>query len=877
MSDAETVALLVRLLEAYLRQNPQAIDSVGGIVRDWLPQDAAYSPELVRTALEFLVDRGIAARRQQADGSCLYAAASARVALIVVHGVGDQGPNETAREVARLLQRANGSEYSPFTEGTLDLEVEPARRGEPPAAASGAAPWHVQSPHVRRMASPGKALAADIQFTASAIEQAEPAGKSSRYGSIRLKGERAGAAGRVGLDVYELYWADLSRLSGVLAQVLGKFYQLLFHLAALGQKTVELAWFEERGAARGRGLAAVSVLQTLVEGLIGVVMPVLNLCFAAVVLPVMLLLASDTVRLAACALVLAMLVGAGAYRALYAGSKRSLGAWSPLLPLGAGLLAGVAGGWLVWRSGTTTLALYVLAVAGLLVLTWLLSAMLGERRRSDKRVARIFNSLPKATAFAGIVLGAWLSWSGWQAYRDTAAVDAHIVQAIAFAADGVFYALQVSWALLLVCGLLLTAGYLAIGLHARRYDGSAALKRALWTGHMGFFIPTTLFLIVTIIIWKALVHLVLKSIPAGTEYQPWLHAALPQWLTAVVQDLPTRMRLSGPVYLAEYAEALLADASGAFFNVLFVMIAVAVALLLVGLVPSIVAESSPPEAATSGGSRRLGLWLDDAFAGAKFAGWLVLVALVIVLPLGARPQVIAWINDHGWEFLLGDSVATWIGGTIAGSVAVLALFRRNIFGGPQKALDIALDVDNWLRERPPPRNPRGLILLRFLALLREVQAGRYDRVVIVSHSQGTVVCADLLRYLHAGYWERHGLATLRDVPVRLLTFGSPLRQLYGRRFPHLYGWAEGPDPTTLNVVVWVNGYRSGDYVGRYLWQADTSEDRYEPTPLDAALASAAAPADRRAEFCLGEGAHTHYFDESATPVGRLIDAFVLAR
>jgi hypothetical protein len=877
MSDDETVELLARQLEDYLRQHPQAVDNLEGVAKSWFPRPAPDRLELVRRALELLVARGVAVQRRLPDGRPGYGAppAPARVALIAVHG--DQGPNETAREIARLLQRANPDAYAAFGEAIIDLPVAAAPRADT-APAKRAAPWYVQSPHVRKMASPGKTAPADIQFTASAIGQAEPSGKSSRYASIRLKSERDRADGRVALDVYELYWADLSRLSGVLAQVLGKFYQLLFHLASLGQKTVELAWLKERETPNAsRALATVSFLQTMVEGLIGVVMPVLNLCFAAVVLPVMLLLASGTVRFAACWVAIAVLVGAGVYRALYAASGRLLGAWAPLLPPGVGALAGGAAALFLRKSEAVASGLYGIAVVGLFVIVWLLSSMLGERRRSDARVARLFNSLPKATALAGIALGAALSWIGWRTNQDTFDVDARIAQAIAFAADGVFYVLQVSWTLLLASGLLLTIGYLVIAVRAPRDLRGAAVKRALWTGHMGFFIPTTLFLIVTIIIWKALVHLVLRSIPPYTDYTPWLHKVLPGWLTALVGDLPTRLRLPATVPLSDYTQALLTDAAGAFFNLLFVMIAAAVVLLVVGLLPSIFAETSPPARPSAVGSRRLGFWLDDAFAGAKLAGWLVLLALVVVLPLGARPQVIDYVTGQGWTFLLGDSVATWIGGTIAGSIAALALFRRNVFGGLQKGLDIALDVDNWLRERPPSRNPRGLILLRFLALLREVQAGGYERIVIVSHSQGTVVCADLLRYLHTGNWGQHGLETLRDVPIRLLTFGSPLRQLYSRRFPHLYGWAVVPDAAALHVAIWVNGYRSGDYVGRYLWHADDADGRYAPTDLDAALAGAAAHADRRSEFCLGEGAHTHYFDESATPVGRLIDEFVIAR
>src|SRR5205814_6102269 len=78
---------------------------------------------------------------------------------------------------------------------------------------------------------------------------------------------------------------------------------------------------------------------------------------------------------------------------------------------------------------------------------------------------------------------------------------------------------------------------------------------------------------------------------------------------------------------------------------------------------------------------------------------------------------------------------------------------RGLALGLRSALDIALDVINWLRIFPQKSNCRGRICARFYSLLRHVQVwqsridGRgYDAVVILSHSQGTVIAAALLRY-----------------------------------------------------------------------------------------------------------------------------------
>ncbi len=139
--------------------------------------------------------------------------------------------------------------------------------------------------------------------------------------------------------------------------------------------------------------------------------------------------------------------------------------------------------------------------------------------------------------------------------------------------------------------------------------------------------------------------------------------------------------------------------------------------------------------------------------------------------------------------------------------------------GLRAPLDAVLDVDNHFREFPRHRIRRVLIVERYVALLDHLRQQGFERVVFVAHSQGTVIAAELLRYVQQ--WHLLGAASaqkvdpsqtpdpslapdaspgaaaspvsmqalrhwLDAVPPRLMTLGSPLRQLYALRFPALY-------------------------------------------------------------------------------------------
>jgi hypothetical protein len=119
------------------------------------------------------------------------------------------------------------------------------------------------------------------------------------------------------------------------------------------------------------------------------------------------------------------------------------------------------------------------------------------------------------------------------------------------------------------------------------------------------------------------------------------------------------------------------------------------------------------------------------------------------------------------------------------------------------------------------------------------------------------------------------------LPISLVTVGSPLRDLYAERFPLLYGWmgstaggfaAAGPSASDIGAVEWVNACRSGDYVGRYLWTPAGRAYRIALVGADGKVE--AERAGDRTEFCLGAGAHTHYFSDDAVALAVEIDRLI---
>jgi hypothetical protein len=354
---------------------------------------------------------------------------------------------------------------------------------------------------------------------------------------------------------------------------------------------------------------------------------------------------------------------------------------------------------------------------------------------------------------------------------------------------------------------------------------------------------------------------------------------------------------------------LITQALGPGFGLLAAMVLASLLIALYAIAPSALSEIRPPQAPRDG--TRSGRWLDAGFRAARWAGRLIVAGVLFVLPAGFVAGLVLMLLDRDWppivtatnaRILLSAAGVLGVGG---GGLVMFGSRLKRITLGLRSVLDVLLDVDNYLREHPRTHTPRARMVTRMASLLRYVYAQSYDRIVIIAHSQGTVITADLLRFIH-----RRDLASLDPAlaargttPIDLFTMGSPLRQLYGLRFPHLYQWARhdvagpwtdvheriaattGPDPEELGVRLWVNAYRSGDYVGRHLWRPDACDFAFAATPMSArhpwragshvvVASEADAPPGNRREFCLGRGAHTHYWDETAPQVALELDRLV---
>jgi hypothetical protein len=144
-----------------------------------------------------------------------------RVALVVVHGIADQRPGQTVREVAGLLcHGADGA--PPYVQAEIQdvlIPVEalaPSEAGKAPQGPRtkpGTPSGFYQSEQTAAPRDLGLALN-DYLLTRLELPEGDAVYESTRI-ALRRR-----ADGRP-VDVYEMYWADLSRLSAGAVRILG--------------------------------------------------------------------------------------------------------------------------------------------------------------------------------------------------------------------------------------------------------------------------------------------------------------------------------------------------------------------------------------------------------------------------------------------------------------------------------------------------------------------------------------------------------------------------------------------------------------------------------------------------------------------------------
>ncbi len=809
------------------------------------------------------------------------------VAIVVVHGIADQRAGQSVREIARLLCHGSAARYARAQIQNLLVPVEKLEpgpgAGHPVASAEHANGTAGEASRQTPGAPSGFYQAQHSASPEPALPPSEPtrdlglALNEYLLGRLQLsEAEQLYESTRVALrrqddgrpvDLYELHWADLSRLGSGGLRVVSALYQLFFHLGTLAADVVDQVALTRGGGASWRllqrlhawlawlmraplALVQLCMLLMVFFGAAALVAPELQAQLLAAIFGVGAIVSLGlgvmawlhaTTRLARWAKVAAMLVAAAVCVAVAVASLAAP-TWVPVLyVVASALVIALAGVYLVERYAGVTQGVRVL---GLVLVLGSVTALGLIARALLPHVSTQFEWMVTAS----LNIGEWL-----------------------------LAAVLLIWAIFTLIQIMA----LLLGLWMGR-ECSATLRTSLHTARLALVGSSGSFAVLSLVLWSVVSFFIGRGL-TQLNYEPVIFG--------------TGYR-SAAIFLEERVQSL-----GAFFTPLVFAFALLGATALLALLPSLLEEISPTANVDARGTRpgaqawarRLGNWLSGAMrmlgnalvvlvpAGAIAGSILYLVFALeqVAISTNMASDVTQWLSGP-LHYLQGETLVA-VGKWLAGGAVTIALLGNRFtqtFGRLRVAIDALLDIDNYFGDPPDRQPPRARIFSRYASLLAYLREHGYSRVVIVSHSQGSVISADLLRYLHVqGRLSEFAGA----MPIALVTVGSPLRDLYAGRFPLLYRWMgsnagsfeqAAPQASDIGVVEWVNACRSGDYVGRFIWTPAGDSRRFDIAGIDSAGRVDARRAGNRTEFCLGAGAHTHYFSNDAQALAAEIDRLV---
>lgn len=773
---------------------------------------------------------------------------------MVVHGIADQRAGQTVREVARLL--CHGGNGAPrYVQGEIQDVLVPVEKlepgGDPHEAAAQPARQRPGTPSGFYQAQQPAPEPQDLGIALNdyllgrlAMPEADALYESTRI-SLRRR-----ADGRA-VDVYEMYWADLSRLGTGGLRALSSLYQLFFHLGTLAADVVDQVALSAKGGSAWR----------LLQGLHAWLAWLMKAPAALLQLAMLLMVVFGALALVAPELRGQLLAAAFGFGAVVLTSVAALAwlrkagsaRWALLLLLLAAALASLAAAVLALVAYAWVPTMYfgasALAVA-------LLGWYLVERYSGVALGVRLPGHLIVLAAVALLCV------RGWQVMPDMSTPAEWMITAALNTAEWLLAAVLLVWAVFVAVQIaaLLLGWWLGRGC-------DRAARASLHTARLTLIGSSALFAVLSLVLWSVVSFVAGRAVPKDLLYLPIVFRGTYR---------------SVEIFLEDRVQTL-----GMFFTPLVLAFTMLAAALLLVLLPSLIEEISPTRLDAKGArdewARRLGNWLGE---GARALG----TAFKSIVPLGAIVGSLFYLafvlGQYAFggrlELLQGETLVAagkWLAG---GALTLAALGSRfaQTFGRLRVAIDAVLDIDNYFSDPPNRQPPRGRIYSRYASLLAYLRSRGYARIVIVAHSQGTVISAELLRYLH-----RQG--RLRGVagamPLALVTVGSPLRDLYAERFPLLYRWVgpreagfadAAPAAADIGASEWVNACRSGDYVGRFIWTPDSDPARFAVAALAPDGTVQARRAGDRTEFCLGAGGHTHYFSSDAVALAVEIDRLV---
>jgi len=869
-----------------------------------------------------------------------------RIAVVAIHGVGDHQPCEMASAVSNLLEDLKDGPQQPryrtFVERKIRMNVAPVKVQS--HAFSGAAQIHKGTPVTEsqtwgpldalyksdltiQRSGQAQTLSLDHLFMEGQLAEYKGGGPAETYEALCVEGKRKANApiGREESDapqrgaserevhVYDMFWSDLSGINTAGLKIFGELYQILFHLGSVGVNNVKAAAIFFKNTEAEPAWARFDKMQNKAAAMLAWPIPFLNL------------------------IILALALGLFADSALL--KLTGLEEFTTTMLVA---FAGITGliGYRLWRKGN--LAIYRRPVVAFLLLASIaaLSAIGADKfwqTFSDPFVREIVESVATFLVWLAAGAGLWAvinvydkrrpgAWPAfWRTFvpfvvfglivclfnlpgRETSFIA--MVISLRFI-ESAFWVLLVAWIMFWYYLIrAFAAGRAAVNATAAAdHDELDRAQRTNWTARLTISLPAVMFLLLTVAVWAGIVKLSGALLPHDqsitlSNCPAWnLRDLPPNHLNALCyQSITAAVFKSNPLPVSDWALDALRTAGLGHFPALLLLVCFAAAITIWAVAPSVLDEVSPPHGADANCPKRshtLGDWLDRGFVFMRWAGRSLYLGIVL-FPFAIVVALISAVLPYN-PYIVGFKNATLpfeqsLGGLVAGAtITVLGLGGRlsKLALGFRPIVRVALDVDNWLREHPRDSNPTAKICGRYVSLLRYIAQWRapndpehgYDALIVFAHSQGTVISADLLRFLKvearaAGGYAHYDstLAAFDKMPVFLFTMGCPLRQLYGLRFPYLYDYE--PKPEDLGVREWVNAYRTGDYVGRYLW-------RDKPwLPVGTIAFNTWDPPNgipgniwinenhTRIDFSIGPGAHTHYWDETAAAIAETLDVLI---
>lgn len=234
-------------------------------------------------------------------------------------------------------------------------------------------------------------------------------------------------------------------------------------------------------------------------------------------------------------------------------------------------------------------------------------------------------------------------------------------------------------------------------------------------------------------------------------------------------------------------------------------------------------------------------WASLTDAASLALGWLAsAAALLVLVGIVGYLRAPSWATDGSWGTV--TTFGSWLVGAFA--LALVGLGQRAYRNQTiRRTVGILWDVGSfWPRELHPLAPPSYCerIIPDLVERIGALTRNPGDRVVLATHSQGTVIgAATLLQLAHGG----------RLPQLALITAGSPLRRLYARYFPAYFGHqvfaclgqmltsAPDRDPggPPRPEWCWRNLYRLTDPIGGWVVNPPPAPDRGGPAGIDRRL------------------------------------------